>query len=115
MKHPWQVWSLFGICLLLVVAGMGWLTIKAMELDVAQRISQQQLALIQLQRQIQRQSQMFEMASNVSKAEHDARMPAVRNTQAIKSILNGIRDIIPGILFLFSWFYVIVNIIKIQR
>ena len=40
---------------------------------------QQQLALIQLQRQIQAQTQIFETLSNVSKAEHDARMSAVRN------------------------------------
>lgn len=39
----------------------------------------QQLALIQLQRQIQMQSQTVEMLSNMSKAEHEQRMSPLRN------------------------------------
>ncbi len=38
-----------------------------------------QMALIQLQRQIQQQTQIFETLTNISKAEHDARMSSVRN------------------------------------
>ncbi|MDH3717639.1 MAG: HAMP domain-containing histidine kinase [Planctomycetota bacterium] len=38
MNRPWQVWSLFGACLLLVVVGMSWLTVKAVELERQQRL-----------------------------------------------------------------------------
>ena len=39
----------------------------------------QNVALLQLQRQIQTESQRFQTESNISKAEHDAKMAAVRN------------------------------------
>ena len=39
----------------------------------------EQLQLLQLQRQVQRQSQIFETMTNIAKAEHDRRMSAVRN------------------------------------
>ncbi|NIP84596.1 MAG: hypothetical protein GTO03_03185, partial [Planctomycetales bacterium] len=38
MSRPWQVWSLFALCLLLVVCGLSWLTVKAVELDRRQRL-----------------------------------------------------------------------------
>ncbi|NIP84143.1 MAG: hypothetical protein GTO03_00700 [Planctomycetales bacterium] len=38
MNRPWQVWSLFAACLLLVVVGMIWLTVKAVELQRDQRL-----------------------------------------------------------------------------
>lgn len=42
----------------------------------------EQLALIGLQQQMQRQTQVVETMSNISKAEHDARMAAVRNIRS---------------------------------
>ncbi len=42
MKRPWQVWTLYFLCLALVTPGMGWLTLKALELDRAREESKQQ-------------------------------------------------------------------------
>ena len=33
MKKPWQIWTLFGVCLLAVSAAMFWLTLKTIRLD----------------------------------------------------------------------------------
>jgi len=33
MKRPWQIWSLFILCLAIVLPAMCWLTVKAFELD----------------------------------------------------------------------------------
>lgn len=33
MKRPWQVWSLFLLCLAVVLPAMAWLTVQALELD----------------------------------------------------------------------------------
>ncbi len=33
MKRPWHVWTIFVLCLLVAVAGMGWLTVKSLELE----------------------------------------------------------------------------------
>ncbi|MCL4204009.1 MAG: HAMP domain-containing histidine kinase [Pirellulaceae bacterium] len=41
MKHPWQVWSLFGLCLAMVLPGMVWLTYRAIQLDRAEALAQQ--------------------------------------------------------------------------
>ncbi len=36
MKRPWQIWSAFGVCLLVVLLGMAWLTYRAVALDRAE-------------------------------------------------------------------------------
>ncbi len=33
MKKPWQIWLLYGLCLLIVTPAMAWLSFKTMELD----------------------------------------------------------------------------------
>ncbi|HUS39587.1 MAG TPA: histidine kinase dimerization/phospho-acceptor domain-containing protein, partial [Pirellulales bacterium] len=38
MNRPWQVWSLFAVCLMLVAAGLGWLTLKAIQLERQERL-----------------------------------------------------------------------------
>ncbi len=45
MKRPWQIWLLFLLCLAIVVPAMGWLTIKALELDRAEALARQQAEL----------------------------------------------------------------------
>lgn len=47
MKRPWQVWLLFLASLAVVVPAMGWLTLKALELDRSQAEAQQQAQLEQ--------------------------------------------------------------------
>ncbi|MDP6444660.1 MAG: HAMP domain-containing sensor histidine kinase [Pirellulaceae bacterium] len=39
MKHPWQIWSLYGCCSLVVFVAMAWLTSRALELDRAESIA----------------------------------------------------------------------------
>ena len=36
MKRPWQIWSLYLLCLTLVVGALGWLSAKVVELDKAE-------------------------------------------------------------------------------
>jgi signal transduction histidine kinase len=45
MKRPWQIWSLFGVGLAIVLPAMGWLTVKALELDRAESVASQQAEL----------------------------------------------------------------------
>jgi signal transduction histidine kinase len=33
MRHPWQIWSAFSLCLLAVLAAMLWLSLKTVQLD----------------------------------------------------------------------------------
>src|SRR6185295_13435749 len=33
MSRPWHIWAAFGLCLLLVLAAMGWTTSKVLHLD----------------------------------------------------------------------------------
>lgn len=42
MRHPWQVWLLFLLCLAVVLPAMGWLSIKAVELDRAELAARRQ-------------------------------------------------------------------------
>lgn len=42
MKRPWQIWSLFALGLAIVIPAMGWLTVKALELDRAESIARRQ-------------------------------------------------------------------------
>lgn len=45
MKHPWQVWAWFLLGLAVVLFGMGWLTMKTLELDQAEAQARQQVEL----------------------------------------------------------------------
>jgi signal transduction histidine kinase len=45
MKRPWQIWLIFGICGLAVLAALGRLTFKALELDRAEALARRQAAL----------------------------------------------------------------------
>ncbi len=36
MKRPWQIWTVFGLCLSVVLAGMAWLSVRAIDLDRAE-------------------------------------------------------------------------------
>ena len=42
MKRPWQIWTLYAVGLAIVVPAMGWLTVKAIELDRAESVARQQ-------------------------------------------------------------------------
>jgi hypothetical protein len=45
MTRPWQIWSLFGLCLAMVLPAMIWLTHKAIQLDRAEALAQQHAEL----------------------------------------------------------------------
>jgi signal transduction histidine kinase len=45
IRHPWQIWSLFGLCLAMVLPAMIWLTHKAVQLDRAEALAQQHAEL----------------------------------------------------------------------
>ena len=45
MKRPWQIWLLFCLGLAVVVPAMGWLTVKALELDRAESVARRQAEL----------------------------------------------------------------------
>ena len=45
MKRPWQIWTLFVLCLTVVVPAMGYLTLKALELDRAEALARRQAEL----------------------------------------------------------------------
>lgn len=45
MRHPWQTWLLFGLCLAMVLPAMVWLTCKALQLDRADAAARQQADL----------------------------------------------------------------------
>src|SRR5438552_2789421 len=36
MKRPWQVWTIFSVCLVIAIAGMGWLSHRVTELERAE-------------------------------------------------------------------------------
>jgi signal transduction histidine kinase len=42
MKRPWQIWTVFGLCLAVVLAGMAWLSARAIELDRAEADAREQ-------------------------------------------------------------------------
>lgn len=45
MHRPWQIWTSFAACLLLLVAAVGWLSVKALESDEAEAAARRQAAL----------------------------------------------------------------------
>ena len=40
MIRPWHTWTAFGICCLVVMAAMGWISWKLIDLDRAEAIAQ---------------------------------------------------------------------------
>ena len=45
MKRPWQIWTLYVVCLAAVLPAMGWLTTKSLQLDRAEALAQRQAEL----------------------------------------------------------------------
>ena len=45
MRHPWQTWLTFALCLLVVLAAMGWMSLTALRLDRARALAHQQAAV----------------------------------------------------------------------
>ncbi len=45
MRRPWQIWSVFGGCLLLIVAAVGWLSFRALESERAEQAARGRAAL----------------------------------------------------------------------
>lgn len=45
MKRPWQIWTLFLLCLAATAPAMAWLSLKALELDRAESLARRQAAL----------------------------------------------------------------------
>jgi len=44
MKRPWQIWTVFGLCLAVVLAGMAWLSVRAIDLEHAETASRERAA-----------------------------------------------------------------------
>ena len=42
MKRPWQIWTLFFLSLAIVLPALGWLSVKALELDRAEAAARRQ-------------------------------------------------------------------------
>ncbi|MCR9116168.1 MAG: hypothetical protein NXI22_04365, partial [bacterium] len=72
MKQPWQIWLVFVLSLAIVLPGMGWLTVKSLELDEARNEAlrdaeasrQQAEASQQLAEQAQRVAEEQDLLSN---------------------------------------------------
>lgn len=45
MNRPWKIWLTFGLCLAVLLAAMGWVSLTALRLDRAQAQAQQQAEL----------------------------------------------------------------------
>ncbi|MHB1033271.1 MAG: sensor histidine kinase [Pirellulales bacterium] len=45
MKRPWHIWTAFGLCLAVVLAAMGWISLAAFRLDRAQAEARRDAAL----------------------------------------------------------------------
>jgi hypothetical protein len=35
MHRPWQIWLTFAFCLIVAIAAIGWLSVKALQTDAA--------------------------------------------------------------------------------
>lgn len=53
MKRPWQVWTAFGIALMIVLPPMIWLTVKAVEVDRQREIDRNETELARQQAELQ--------------------------------------------------------------
>ena len=53
MKKPWQIWTAFGFCLAIVLIGMSWLTVRAIDLDRAEARARREAELARRQSQLQ--------------------------------------------------------------
>ena len=45
MFRPWQIWLAFGVCLAVVIAAVGWMSVRALEADNAEAAATRQAAL----------------------------------------------------------------------
>jgi len=45
MKRPWQIWLVYGVGLAALMGAFAWLTVKAIELDRAERLARRQAEL----------------------------------------------------------------------
>ena len=45
MNRPWKTWLLFGLCLIVVAAAMGWVSLTALRLEQAEREARRQAAV----------------------------------------------------------------------
>lgn len=65
MRHPWQTWSVYVVCLVLGLGAMAWLTAKALELDEAEVGAREELDLARRKaEQLQRQAELEELVSS---------------------------------------------------
>ena len=53
MKRPWQIWTLFLLCLALVLPAMVWLSLKTLELDRARTLARRQAEQARSQAELQ--------------------------------------------------------------
>ena len=51
MNRPWHIWLLFGLCLAVVLAVMGWITVRAVEADRVRAEAQRERAVSENTRQ----------------------------------------------------------------
>jgi len=66
MKRPWQIWLVFSLCLAVMLPAMGWLTIKALELDAAEGRARKNLRVAQADAETARR--WAELEKDVSEA-----------------------------------------------
>jgi signal transduction histidine kinase len=45
MLRPWRIWLMFGVCLAVVIAAVGWMSVRALEADDAEAAARRQAAL----------------------------------------------------------------------
>jgi len=69
VNRPWQIWTLFLACLAVTFLAMGWLTIKALELDEAGL--QAQRSLSEAQQEAERQRLVAEQQRRSAELEED--------------------------------------------
>ncbi len=69
MNRPWQIWTLFLACLAVTFMAMGWLTIKALELDDAGIQAQENLS--KAQQEAERQHLAAEQQRRSAELEED--------------------------------------------
>lgn len=53
MRQPWQVWTVFGIALMIVIPPMIWLSVKAVEVDRQREIDRRETELARQQAELQ--------------------------------------------------------------
>ena len=59
MKRPWQIWTLFALCLAIALPAMVWLTVKAVKLDADEALARRQLDAARRQAECEREKAEF--------------------------------------------------------